>query len=175
MDSHRKRSTLHRLSVVCPMNDSHEGPVPPGGGAIVFRQHAIHDVLVDVDSERVRDDARDPWTAEPRIARLELDDGLDECLARALRAWLLGTLARREQAAVLATHQRGMKRQACRGAYGDGDLADASGTEEERTESAEQTVGQRQSGPPATTTQNDELLLEHKILCDHRSHATRPT
>ena len=47
------------------------------------------------------------------------------------------------------------------------------GTEEERTESAEQTVGQRQSGPPATTTQNDELLLEHKILCDHRSHATR--
>jgi hypothetical protein len=68
-----------------------------------------------------------------------------------------------------------MKRQECRGAYGDGDLADASGTEEERTESAEQTVGQRQSGPPATTTQNDELLLEHKILCDHRSHATRTT
>src|SRR6266852_493605 len=30
MDSHRKRSTLHRLSLVCPMNDSHEGPVPPG-------------------------------------------------------------------------------------------------------------------------------------------------
>ncbi len=29
MDSHRKRSTLHRLSVVCPMNDSHERPVPP--------------------------------------------------------------------------------------------------------------------------------------------------
>src|SRR2546427_2105548 len=26
-DSHRKRSTLHRLSRVCPMNDSHEGPV----------------------------------------------------------------------------------------------------------------------------------------------------
>ena len=26
MDSHRKRSTLHRLSVVCPMNDNHEGP-----------------------------------------------------------------------------------------------------------------------------------------------------
>jgi hypothetical protein len=29
---HRKRSTLHRLSVVCPMNDNHEGPVPPGAG-----------------------------------------------------------------------------------------------------------------------------------------------
>ena len=32
MDSHRKRSTLHRLSVVWPMNDNHEGPVPPGMG-----------------------------------------------------------------------------------------------------------------------------------------------
>ena len=27
-----KRSTLHRLSVVWPMNDTHEGPVPPGMG-----------------------------------------------------------------------------------------------------------------------------------------------
>ena len=32
MDSHRKRSTLHRLSVVWPMNENHEGPVPPGMG-----------------------------------------------------------------------------------------------------------------------------------------------
>src|ERR1700716_3906982 len=36
MDSHRKRSTLHRLSVVCPMNDNHEGPVPPGAGRSCF-------------------------------------------------------------------------------------------------------------------------------------------
>src|SRR5712691_5948122 len=37
MDSHRKRSTLHRLSVVCPMNDNHEGPVvPPGVGRSCF-------------------------------------------------------------------------------------------------------------------------------------------
>ena len=41
------------------MNDSQEGPVPPGA-AIAFRQHARYDVLVDVDLERVRDDARDP-------------------------------------------------------------------------------------------------------------------
>src|ERR1700731_442802 len=32
MDSQRKRSTLQRLSVVCPMNDNHEGPVPPEVG-----------------------------------------------------------------------------------------------------------------------------------------------
>ena len=47
----------------------------------MFRQHAGHDVLVDVDPERLRDDQRDPWTAEPRIARLEFDDRLDQRLA----------------------------------------------------------------------------------------------
>src|SRR5712692_4915841 len=100
IDSHRKRSTLHRLSVICPMNDNHEGPVPPRGGAITFRQHAVYDVFVDINLERVRDDARNPRTAEPRIARLELDDGLDECVARPLRSGLLRARARREQSAV---------------------------------------------------------------------------
>jgi hypothetical protein len=89
MDSHRKRSTLHRLSLVCPMNDSHEGPGTAWGGVIVFRQHAVDDVFVDVDPEGVRDDVRNPRTAESRIARLELDDGLDECVARPLRSGLL--------------------------------------------------------------------------------------
>ena len=56
----------------------------------MFRQHAVNDVLVDVDPERVRDDARNPRTAEPRIARLELDDRLDQCLARPLLSGLLG-------------------------------------------------------------------------------------
>ena len=53
-------------------------------GTIVFRQHAVYNVLVDVDPECVGDDARNPRTAEPGIPRLELDDGLDECVARPL-------------------------------------------------------------------------------------------
>src|SRR5712692_7569902 len=32
MDSQRKTSMLQRLSVVCPMNDNHEGPLPPEVG-----------------------------------------------------------------------------------------------------------------------------------------------
>ena len=32
MDSHRKRSTLHRLSLACPINDSHEGRFRRGRG-----------------------------------------------------------------------------------------------------------------------------------------------
>ena len=83
---------------------------------------------------------------------------------------------RREQPAVLATHQGLMKRQERRGAEGDGDLSDASWTEEERPESAEQPVAQRQVRRPlASTAKDDQLLLEQEILRDHRSHATGAT
>jgi hypothetical protein len=68
-----------------------------------------------------------------------------------------------------------MKRQERCGAYADGDLWDSSGTEEERAESAEQPVAQRQvRGSPSSTAQDDQLLFEQEILGDHRSHATGP-
>ena len=77
---------------------------------------------------------------------------------------------------VLATHQRLMKRQKRRGAYADGDFSDSSWTEEERPESAEQPVAQRQVRRPLTSTaQDDQLLLEQEILRDHRWNATRAT
>ena len=66
-----------------------------------------------------------------------------------------------------------MECEECRGAEGDGDLSDTSEAEEERTESAEEPVAQRQAGrPPATATKHDQLLLEQEVLRDHRSHAT---
>ena len=75
-----------------------------------------------------------------------------------------------------SAHQRLMPRQERRGAYADGDLSDSSWTEEERPESAEQPVAQRQVRRPlASTAQDDQLLLEQEILRDHRSHAARAT
>src|SRR5712692_9527729 len=69
-----------------------------------------------------------------------------------------------------------MKRQERRGAYADGDLSDSSWTEEERPESAEQPVAQRQVRRPlASTAQDEQLLLEQEIFSDHRSHATGAT
>ena len=51
-----------------------------------------------------------------------------------------------------------MKRQERRGADADGDPSDASRTEEERLESAEQPVAQRQvRRPVASPAQDDEL------------------
>src|SRR6266487_3311791 len=89
---------VHAPQAICRVSDERQprGPGSARGVTMVFRQHAVHDVLVDVDPERVRNDARDPWTAEPRIARLELDDGLDDCLARSLWSGLLGARARGE-------------------------------------------------------------------------------
>src|SRR6266849_6520105 len=59
---------VHAPQAVCGVSDERQprGPGSARGGAMVFRQHAVNDVLVDIDSERVRDDARNPWTAEPR-------------------------------------------------------------------------------------------------------------
>ena len=69
---------------VCRVSDERQprGPGSARGWTIAFRQHAVHDVLVDVDPERLRDDARNPRAPESRIARFELDDGADERLAR---------------------------------------------------------------------------------------------
>ena len=75
-----------------------------------------------------------------------------------------------------AGHQCLMKRQQRRRAYADGELSDGSWTEEERPESAEQPVAQRQvRRPVASTPQDDQLLLEQEILRDHGSHATGAT
>jgi len=47
--------------------------------------------------------------------------------------------------------ERGMKRQECRRAYGGGELSDASGTEQERPESAEEPVAPGQAGRPGSS------------------------
>ena len=61
-------------------------------------------------------------------------------------------------------------------AEGEGDFSDASGAEKKRCESAKEPVAQRQvRRPPAIPTENDELLLEHEILCGHRSYTTGTT
>ena len=69
-----------------------------------------------------------------------------------------------------------MKRQECRGLEGDGSLSNASWTEEDRPESAQQPVARRQVRRPlASTAQDDQLLLEQEILRHHRSHTPGAT
>jgi hypothetical protein len=59
---------------------------------------------------------------------------------------------------------------------GDGEFSNPGWIEEQRPESAEQSVAAGQVGrPTARAAQNDQLLLEQKILRDHGSHATRAT
>lgn len=77
---------------------------------------------------------------------------LIERLVRSFRSRLLGVCRGREQPTVFATYQRLVKCQERRGPEGEGDLSDASWTEKERPESAEEPVGERQTGCPPTTT-----------------------
>src|SRR5215471_15630222 len=82
---------IHAPEAVGRMADERQprGSSAAGRRAIMFGQDAVHDVLVDVDPERLRDDACDPWTAESRIARLEFDDGPDDAFVRPFRSGLL--------------------------------------------------------------------------------------
>ena len=61
-------------------------------------------------------------------------------------------------------------------AYADGDLSDSSSAEEKCPESEQQPVTRCQAWRSlARTAQDDQLLLEQKILRDHRAHATGAT
>ena len=61
---------IHAPQAVSRVSDERQprGSGSARGGAIVFRQDARYDVLVEVDPERLGDDQRDSWAAEPRIA-----------------------------------------------------------------------------------------------------------
>jgi hypothetical protein len=48
----------------------------------VLREHAAHDIFVDVDAESMSNLLSDAHTAEPRVAPLHLDNGRDEFSAR---------------------------------------------------------------------------------------------
>jgi hypothetical protein len=53
---------------------------------------------------------------------------------------------------------------------------ESAGTEEQRPESAEESVARSQVGRPLSTSAQDEpLLLEHEILGDHRADAAGAT
>ena len=82
--------------------------------------------------------------------------------------------ARRNVASILDTARELGIRDAQ--AYADGDLSDSSSAEEKCPESEQQPVTRCQAWRSlARTAQDDQLLLEQKILHDHRSHATGAT
>src|SRR5215471_3880751 len=95
---------IHAPEAVGRMADERQprGSRAAGHRAIMSGQDAVHHVLVDVDPERLRDDACDPWTAESRIARLEFDDRPNGAVLSAFGSGLLRAGPRGEQQPVLA-------------------------------------------------------------------------
>ena len=75
------------------------------GRAVVLGENTPHQVLVDLDAERLGELLGDSGAAKARVARLHLDDGVDELLRRALGSGLAQT-ACREQPPVLSLLER---------------------------------------------------------------------
>jgi len=78
----------------------------------VSRENTPHDIFVDLDTESDADCVRDAWTTKPWVSPLEFDNGIDEILRWALRAWpLVALLEKRvlEQATVFPVDKCSMK------------------------------------------------------------------
>ena len=71
----------------------------------MLREHAAHDVFVNIEAKTVRDLFRDAHTTELWIAPLHFHDGRDELRGRPLRPGLVWTSGGGEEPAVLAIDQ----------------------------------------------------------------------
>src|ERR1700730_662117 len=74
IDSQRNRSTLHKLSRVSAMAESHDGPLPPDFGRGWVRQNPPHHVLVNFQPEGVRNLLGNAGAAKTRIEAFDLED-----------------------------------------------------------------------------------------------------
>jgi hypothetical protein len=143
----------------------------------MFRQHAVHDVLVDVDPEGPRDDPRDPWTAEARIACLEFDDRLNKCLVRPFRSGSLwARLSTRTNGGTCDESTPGETRGASKGGRATATFRMRPGLRKsDQNPHSSRSRRRRTWRPLARPAQDDQLLFEQEILRDHRSHATGAT
>src|ERR1700704_884836 len=80
IDSQRNRSTLHRLSFICPDKAQPGRAIGSCRGPIVFREHPADDVFVVIDAKGVRNLLCDAGTAKARVAAFDLDDRIDKFL-----------------------------------------------------------------------------------------------
>ena len=76
--------------------------------AVMRREDSAHDVLVNLHGENMRDLLGNALIAESGITELHLDDGRDDLLCGALRAWLApgSGSGGGEQVLILAIDQR---------------------------------------------------------------------
>jgi len=77
---------VHAPEAVSGVADERQprGSVPRVAERLVFGQHGVHDVLIKVNPERLRDNARNPWTVD---ARIDCDDDSGRFMTPAPLAW----------------------------------------------------------------------------------------
>src|SRR5437667_12530043 len=90
-DSQRNKSTLHKLSFICPSKVSQDGPPDPDSGrkcvAKMRRTTSLaDDVFIDADTEGQGDLLGNSRAAPTRITPFHLNDGIDEFFGWSFRA-----------------------------------------------------------------------------------------
>src|SRR5450631_522701 len=115
------------------------GSLISGGRSEMPSEDAAHDILVDLDAERMGYLLGNARTTEARIAVLHFEDRRDEILRGPFRPWSL-TGSGREQQSIFPLDQRPMKAQQRRGLNSNGNLWEAVGSDQEGTDAQEQPI-----------------------------------
>ena len=71
----------------------------------MLREHATHDIFVDVNAEGMRDLLGDTYTAEPGVAALQLNDRRDEFCRGTFGAGFAATVVGGKEQTIFAIDQ----------------------------------------------------------------------
>ena len=122
---------------------------------------AAHDILVDLDAERMGYLLGNARTTEARIAVLHFEDRRDEILRGPFRPWSL-TGSGREQQSIFPLDQRPMKAQQRRRPDSNRNLGEAVRSNQEGTDAEEHPRPRCQSRGSVTRSVEDQQLMLQK-------------
>jgi hypothetical protein len=131
-----------------------------GGRSEVPSEDAAHDVLVDLDAERMSHLLGNSRTPESRIAALYFEDRRDEFLRGPFGPSSL-TDSGREQQSVFPLDQRPVKTQQRRRPDSNRNLGEAIGSDPEGTDAEQEPIPARESRSSfARSVEDDQLVLQ---------------
>lgn len=140
----------------------------------VLREHAAHDIFVDVEAEGMRDLLGDAYTAEPGVAALQLNDRRDEFCRRTFGAGFMATVAGGKEQTLFPIHQGLVElEQRCR-LDERAKFLNPTGTYEQRGQPEHAAIERGQIRRTLSGSIADEkLVFENQRLCGDGTYTTR--
>lgn len=135
-------------------------------GVVVLREHAAHDIFVDVNAEGMRDLLGDADAAEFGISALELDDRRDEFRGRTVGAGFAAMHGGGKGQAVFPIHQGLVELEQCCRLDERAKLRNPARAHEQRAQTKHRAIerGQIRRTLPGSIT-DQELMFEQMRFC----------